>query len=80
MPLDERPGQMAASAMGGPEAEVGDEDSCSGEGAVWPSGGGGCLPPKQSRRTPRAGASVRGVALVRESDLSWLLYEIAPAG
>jgi hypothetical protein len=33
-PLDEAPGQMAASAIGGPEAELGDEDSCSGIGEV----------------------------------------------
>jgi hypothetical protein len=30
-PLDEPPGLMAAFAIGGPEAGVSDEDSCSGE-------------------------------------------------
>jgi hypothetical protein len=33
-PLDEPPGQMPASVMGGPEAAVGDENSCSGNAAV----------------------------------------------
>jgi hypothetical protein len=34
-PLDEPPGQMAASAMDGPEADVGDEDPCSGDPAAF---------------------------------------------
>jgi hypothetical protein len=33
-PLDKPPGQMAASPMGAPEGEVGDEDSCSGLAVV----------------------------------------------
>jgi hypothetical protein len=33
-PLDEPPGQMAASTMAGPEGEVADEDSCSGDAGV----------------------------------------------